>query len=416
MQPNKNNIALWVSVIAVTFGYFVDLYDLMLFSSVRGASLKEIGITGEDATRYAQSLMNITVLGMFIGGFVWGAIADKRGRLTVLFASILTYSIANFVNAFVQNIWVYEACRFVAGFGLAGELGVGITLISELLPSEKRTTATTLISGLGMLGAATAGALTYFLGGIQILGFSSWRFLFFLGGLLGLAVLIFRVTTVESKVFKKSEPQKYLEILSLLLTDKRRLLKFACCFGVGAPIFFIIGNFITLSPEYGKLSGANSVQASLAVLYCYVSIAISTTIGTYLSKIFKSRIKIIFGFMLIQTISILAYLYIPTPSSGLFYLKVVFLGIGIGNWGLIVVNSAEQFGTNLRATVTTSVPNIIRALLVIQTYLMFNPLKPYFGLINSALIVSVISLVAAFFSISRLKDNFEGNIDFRETI
>jgi putative MFS transporter len=414
METEHVKKSTWIAVIIVAFGYFVDLYDLMLFSSVRIASLKELGITGDQASHYAVTLMNYTVAGMLAGGFFWGWLADKYGRLMPLFASIITYTIANIINAFVQDITTYEVCRFIAGFGLAGELGVGITLISESLPSKLRSYATTIVSSIGMLGAAFAGGLTYYIGQREIVGLSSWRFLFLFGAALGIILLIFRVSIKESSLFIKSKTVKTRGNILYLLSSKKRAIRFLFCFAVGTPIFYIIGNFVALSPEYGKLDGLNTIEASFSVLVCYLSICIADIIGTLLSKYYKSRKKIIIAFLVIQIISIACYLFIPVQTNVLFYCKIAFLGISIGGWGTIIINSAEQFGTDLRALVTTSTPNLIRFILVIQTYLIYMPLKSYIGLHGTAILVSAISLAIAIFSIFKLEDKFENNMDFNE--
>ena len=414
MLLKKRTFNPWVSVIAVAFGYFVDLYDLLLFSSVRVASLKELGYTGTEATHYTTNLMNITVWGILIGGIAWGLLADKKGRITVLFASILTYTVANFVNAYVHDVTTYQVCRFFAGFGLAGELGVGITLISEILPKNKRTTATMLISSAGMLGAVGAGILTNALKGQIVWGLSSWRFLFMLGGFLGLAVLLFRVSVLESSLFDSIKSKtSYRKIVSLLFSDRKRFMRFAFCFLAGLPVFFIIGNFITLSPEYGKLSGLTNIQPSTAVIWCYLSIAVFDIFGTLLSKVLHSRKKVLYSFLVIQTIVILLYLFVPVQSDTEFYFRCALLGMGIGHWGVIVVNSAEQFGTNLRATVTTSVPSIIRWLLIPLT-LFFNILNSYFDIVISAAVVSAFALIVGFIAVSGMKDKFENDADYIE--
>lgn len=409
----NNQIKVWIPTIAVALGYFVDLYDLLLFSSVRTASLAELHITGELATSYTKNLMNLTVLGMLFGGFVWGVLADKRGRLTVLFASIITYTIANLFNAFVTDITSYQVCRFIAGFGLAGELGVGITLVSELLPKEKRTQAGLIITSMGMLGAVSAGALAYFLKDQVIWGISSWRFLFILGAIFGCLLFVFRISIKESGLFLMNENTNKGN-LKLLLFNKKRALKFLYCVLVGLPVFFIVGNFITLSPEYGKVKGLATINPGLCVLFCYLSVSLFDMLGTWLSKKVKSRKKILYSFLILQIVSVIVYLFVPTPSETIFYLKIALLGSGTGYWGVLILNSVEQFGTNLRSTVATTVPNLIRAALIPLSLCLFDPLKSHFGLVTSGAVVCFFAIAVALFAVTQLKDKFETDLSFQE--
>lgn len=412
-MKSKNEMKVWIPAIAVALGYFVDLYDLLLFSSVRTASLKELGITGDTATAYTKNLMNLTVLGMLVGGFLWGILADKKGRLSVLFLSIGTYTLANLFNAFVTDILSYQICRFVAGLGLAGELGVGITLVSELMSKEQRTKAGLIITSSGMLGAVTAGALAYFLKGQMIWGVSSWRFLFILGAIFGILLLVFRVSIKESSLFLHNENTNR-GSLTLLFSDKKRMLKFLYCVLVGLPVFFIIGNFITLSPEYGNAKGLSNINPALCVLFCYLSVSIFDILGTWLSKKWKSRKKVLYLFLVIQIVSVAVFLFSPTPTDTLFYLKIAFLGCGTGYWGVLILNSVEQFGTNLRSTVATTVPNLIRGALIPLSICFFDPIKPHVGLVLSGAVVAFFSIAVALFAVSQLRDKFETDLSFQE--
>lgn len=411
MNYLKKNLV-WVSVLAVALGYFVDLFDLLLFSSVRVESLKALNITGEQGTYYASNLLNLTVLGMVIGGLFWGIIADKKGRLSVLFASIAMYTVANFINGWVTNIHVYQLCRFLAGLGLAGELGVGITLVSEALPRNKRTLGAAIITASGMLGAVSSGILASLLKGSTVWGVSSWRFLFILAGFFGLALLFFRISVAESAVFEKSQSSHNRGNLLYLLGDGRLLKKYLYCVCSGLPVFFIIGTFISLSPEYGRAFGINGIQASMAVACCYIAISVADFLGTLLSRRLRSRKKILYIFLLIQVASVLVFLFVPYLNVTDYYIRCAFLGVGIGYWGVLIVNSVEQFGTNLRATVATSVPNLIRGALFPLSEFIFNPLKSHFGLLYSGAITALLTVAIALYSVSQLTDRFENNIDF----
>ncbi len=414
-QPTeKVKRQLWLTVIAVSLGYAVDLYNLLLFGSIRKVSLAELGITGEAAGDYALNLMNWTVGGMAIGGFVWGALSDRYGRARILYWSIGTFIVANLGNAFVTDINSYKMCRLFAGFALAGELGTGMVLIAEKLPTNKRTLGGAIVTACGMLGAVLAGILSYFFAGQQILGFSGWRVLFVLGTLFGILVFVFRRRVLDANLFLETKKIHFLKTLGYLFSDIGRIRKFFFSFLIGAPVFFIIGILVTLSPEFGRQQGHPGIEASLATVACYFCISLSDFIGTLLSKYFKSRKKILLGFLFIQLVSITIYLYLPVPTAFLFYCKTALLGVSIGLWGTIVLFASENWGTNLRGTVTTAVPNLIRALLIPISYFLFEPLRKGNPMIFAAGIVSLILLVIAFYSLSRFRDTFENDLNFRE--
>src|SRR5882762_615963 len=124
MLKNKDFKLLFsVPVIVAALGYFVDIYDLLLFSIVRRPSLSALGVPDEELFGQGEFLLQVQMGGLLLGGLIWGIMGDKRGRLSVLFGSILMYSLANIGNGFVTNVTQYAALRFIAGLGLAGELG-----------------------------------------------------------------------------------------------------------------------------------------------------------------------------------------------------------------------------------------------------------------------------------------------------
>lgn len=409
----NENLKRWLIVAAVAFGYFVDLYDLLLFGAIRSPSLKELGLEGENAIDESSWLMNITVIGMLVGGFTWGIVADRKGRITVLFASVLTYSLANIANAFVQDIFSYEVCRFISGFGLAGEFGVGLTLVSEILPEKHRTYAGIVVSAFGLMGAVVAGVLAYIFSGQTILNMSSWRFLFIVGGGLGLLALIFRKYATESEVFEQSKFKRTTPSYFLLFASFKRMRRFAYCFLVGAPIFVIIGILIIYAPEFALAQGVRGVSASVAIIWCYSSIAVGDIVGTFASKFFKTRRGVLFAFLLVQITAILTYYYFPVTTATSFYLKTSFLGLSIGSWGTLALNSVEQFGTDFRATVASAVPNLVRVWLVPMS-VIYVGLKPSMGMNMASLIPFAISFSLAFLALWRLKDNFEKNLNYAE--
>ncbi len=398
----------WKIILVVAFGYYVDLYDLLLFSSIRKQSLIGIGIiNSKEITETGLTLLNIQLIGMVVGGVILGVIADKIGRLKILFFSIVTYSISNLLNAGVQTVWQYEILRFVAGFGLSGELGVGISYITETIPKEKRTIATMLVSTIGMLGAVTAAVLAQ-----QI----DWRSTYLIGGIMGLILLIFRITvTTEPIIFnEQTTHRKHRGNVLTILQKPWLTIKYLACILVGAPVFFIVGILVTLSPEFGRaFNMANEPEAAKAVAITYLMISIFDIFSGLLSKKLKKRRETMALFLAIQLIAIINFLFFPTTTLNEFYIKCAFLGVGVGYWGIMITNASEQFGINLRATVTTSVPNFIRGLLTPIT-LIFRPLSNSVGIIPAASWIGIGTIIVAVIAVFILPERFETEANFVE--
>ena len=254
-----------IPVIVAALGYFVDIYDLLLFSIVRVPSLHALQVPDDQLLSKGIYLINMQMAGMLIGGIFWGILGDKKGRLSVLFGSILLYSAANIANGFVTNIDQYALLRFIAGIGLAGELGAGITLVAEVLPKEIRGYGTSLVASVGVLGAV----LAYFVADMY-----DWRIAYFIGGGLGLALLVLRFNVFESGIFKHiKEKNTSRGNFFMLFTSKKRLLKYLRCIMIGLPIWFVIGILITFSPEFGKAIGLTEpVNAGKAVMFSYIGL------------------------------------------------------------------------------------------------------------------------------------------------
>ncbi|KQM77952.1 MFS transporter [Pedobacter sp. Leaf216] len=396
------------AIVLASLGYFVDIYDLLLFSIVRLPSLKSLGLTGEHATTSGIFLLNIQMAGLMIGGVFWGILGDKKGRLTVLMSSILIYSLANIANGFVTSVEQYAFFRFIAGFGLAGELGAGVTLVVELMPKEKRGYATTVIAGVGISGAVAAHFMA------QVF---DWRTAFITGGILGLCLLILRVRVAESGMFNqaKSTGQHLGKFISLF-SERRRFLKYLKCILLGLPLWFGVGILITLSPEFGKSLGVHgTVNAGLAIACCYGGTVVGDVVSGMLSQYLKSRVKAVFVFLSLTAIAIFLYLTLQDLSLLGFYAVCTFFGFAAGYWVLFLTIAAEQFGTNIRATVTTTVPNFVRGAVIPLSFL-FQYLKGLLGgsLILAGAIVGLITLVIAFWALSRTTETFAADIDYIE--
>lgn len=394
------------SIIVAALGYFVDVYDLIVFSVVRMASLKDLGLTGDDLTNTGVFLLNTQLAGMLIGGVFWGILGDRKGRLSILFGSILLYSLANIANAFVTDVWQYAACRFVAGLGLAGEIGAGITLVSELLPKEKRGIGTTIVATLGVLGGFTA----------SIIGdFFHWQTAYIVGGCMGLALLALRVVVSESGMFRKMEDRKSVRRgdLRLLLGSPARLARYVFCILIALPLWFIVGLILTFSPEIGKEIGIDGVKTSGSILWFYGGLAVGDLGSGLLSQKLKSRKKVLWLFIGCSFIGTMLLLNLPVLSAEAFYWVCGVTGIFCGYWAVFLTTTAEQFGTNLRATVTTSVPNFVRGGTILLSS-MFALLKGNLGVIASLEIIAVATFAAAAASLYLMRETFGIDLDYME--
>ncbi|MFN8353395.1 MAG: MFS transporter [Spirosomataceae bacterium] len=395
-------------VIVAALGYFVDIYDLLLFGIVRIPSLKSLGLTDPKAiSSIGTQILNWQMFGLLLGGILWGVLGDKKGRLSVLFGSILTYSLANVACGFVQDPSVYMVLRFVAGIGLAGELGAGITLVSEVLPKELRAIGTSLVAGIGLLGAVVA----YFT--VELF---DWRTAYFMGGGLGLGLLLLRVGVIESGMFKGISDQKHIrrgDFFSLF-TNGERLGKYLRCIGLGLPTWFAIGILLTFSNEIAQaLSIPDEIKPGRAIMFGYIGLSIGDLLSGFISHWLHSRRKAV-GLMSSLTVIFSTYLlYGGVTSASTVYLMSGLLGFSIGYWAMFVTIGAEQFGTNLRATVATTVPNMVRGATVLMTS-SYQAMKPSLGVLNAAATVGILCFCLAFYSIFSIDETHGRDLDFLE--
>ncbi|MCX6152551.1 MAG: MFS transporter [Candidatus Kapabacteria bacterium] len=405
-QITNPKFILVFTIIVASLGYFVDLYDILLFTVVRKASLLSLGVSEIDSLNIGLDLLNWQVIGLVLGGIFWGVLGDKKGRLSVLFGSILIYSIANIANGFIQSIDAYRALRFLAGLGLAGELGAGITIVSETMSAQNRGYGTMVITMVGMLGAVAASFI-----GIHF----EWRTAYIIGGVMGLCLLLLRISVFESSLFKKMKNENISRgNILLLIKNKKIFLKYIRCILIGLPTYFIVGLLLTAVPEFGKVFGlSESPSSAIAVIVTYTSISLAEILCATISQRFKSRRVALGIFLTITLIGIFLFLIIPPKTINSFYFRFVIMGIGIGFWVTMITNATEQFGTNLRATVTTSVPNIIRGLLY-PVNLVFLMLKPSLGLVTTCVIIGFPCMILALVSVYYSEETFGVNLDYTE--
>jgi MFS transporter, putative metabolite:H+ symporter len=407
MKPDYRSLYS-VPVVVAALGYFVDIYDLLLFSIVRVSSLKSLGVTtDEELLSSGEFLIQSQMFGMLVGGLIWGIMGDKRGRLSVLFGSILLYSLANIGNGFVTSVNQYALLRFIAGIGLAGELGAGITLVSEVLPKELRGYGTTIVATVGLMGAVLANIIAR-----QF----DWQIAYFIGGGLGLTLLIARVSIFESGMFEKLKTENVQRgNFFQLFRNRDRFKRFLSCIFIGLPIWFVIGILVSFSPEFATALGVNGkINAGDAVMFSYIGLAVGDLSSGLLSQWLQSRRKVVLMYILITFAFILYYLFNPSDSTTVFYGICFGLGVGTGYWALFVTIAAEQFGTNLRSTVATSVPNFIRGT-VVPLVFIFGLLRPSLGIIWGAFAVGLGTIVIALIALKFLAETFARDLNFLES-
>lgn len=401
------------AVLLAALGYFVDIYDLVLFSVLRVSSLKSLGVDEASLVPTGGLLLDLQLGGMILGGVAWGVLADKRGRLTVLFGSIVIYSLGNLANAFVDSVWAYGACRLVAGFGLAGELGAGITLVSELLPKERRGLGTTLVASIGLSGALAAGLIGDAL--VSRLPLEGWRYAYALGGGVGLLLLVLRLSVFESGLFErtKSAHVPHGDVRQLLFPMERGL-RFLRIITVGMPIWFVAGVLFVFSPEIGLALGLpQKPTGGQTIFWAYTGVTIGDVLSGLLSHVLKNRKRVIAVFLSSVAVSVIALLTVGGRSMTTYYALMAVLGFTTGYWVLFVTTAAEQFGTNLRATVTTSAPNFVRGAAIPITA-VWMALKPSLGTIPATMTVGLVCIALGLLALWGMPESSTADLDFVE--
>lgn len=406
MNSPKSNKNVWILIFVAALGYFVDIYDLIIFSIVRIQSFSDIGVPLDQMRSKGEYVLNMQMGGLLIGGVIWGVLGDKYGRLKVLFGSILLYSIANIANGFVQDVTTYGIIRFIAGIGLAGELGAGITLVSESMHRKKRGYGTMIVAGVGVLGAI----LAYF-----ISEWFSWRTAYFVGGGMGILLLFMRVGVLESGMFSSLETKNVQKgKISMLFNNAARFRRYLYCLCIGLPIWFVVGVLVTQAPEIGEaLHAQTALSAGKGVMFTYLGISLGDFLAGWMAQIFKSRRKVVFIYQLLILIFSCIYLTRQGITEIEFLWLAFFMGLGVGYWATFITIAAEQFGTNIRSTVTTTAPNFVRGALIPST-LLYGVLVDWVGIIAAAMIMIVLLTLIAIFALSRLKESFDKDLDFVE--
>lgn len=405
-EPTSKKI-LNAAVVISAIGYFVDIYDLIIFNVVKKKSLESLGYVGEAFQSQEIFLFNLQMAGMLIGGLLWGILGDKKGRASVLFGSILMYSLANIANAFVPNAEWYGVCRFIAGIGLAGELGAGITLVVESMDKESRGYGTMIIVTLGALGAVVASQIGKF----------DWKLAYIIGGVMGLLILLLRVAGLESGMFKNMKGKEVHQgNFFVLFSTWDRARRYLSCIVIGLPVWFIIGVLIALANRFTHhiVLNPDEVKVADCVMYAYLGLSFGDLLSGIFSQWFRNRKKVIYGYLLSSFVLTVLYLFSRNVSASYFYALCFLLGAATGYWALFVTVAAEQFGTNLRSTVTNTVPNFVRGA-VIPITLGFKQLSLFFlDEVAAALIVGIVCVALAAWGTYVVHETFGKDLDYLE--
>lgn len=408
MNQQRHYGILSFPVIVAALGYFVDIYDLLLFSITRVPSLRSLGLDDAAILTEGESIIMWQMAGLLIGGIIWGVMGDKKGRLSVLFGSIILYSLANIANGFVQTPDQFRIIRFIAGLGLAGELGAGITLVSELIRKEKRGIATSFVAGIGLTGAVVAFIMKENF---------DWRTCYFIGGGLGLLLLLLRVSVFESGMFHQVKQMNVQRgNFFMLFNNKDRLKRYVLSILIGLPTWFVIGVLVTFSKEFGEHFGIKEkIDAGKAIMYAYAAISVGDILIGFISQWFKSRKKALYLFYAITAFFMLLYFTIQwNGSAAQLYWICAGLGFGTGFWAIFVTMGAEQFGTNLRSTAATTIPNMVRGMLTVLILPLFKGLRNATDFVTAgwitAIIIMCITVIAAWFT----KETFNKDLNYVE--
>ena len=415
LQQNKPISILNITVIVAALGYFVDIYDLLLFTIVREPSLAGIGVNLKDSSAVVAAstqIINWQMVGLLIGGVIWGILGDKKGRLSVLFGSIILYSIANFITAYVHSVDQYAYCRFAAGLGLAGELGAGITLVTELMPKEKRGIGTSMVAGIGLSGAVVA----YFT--FQFTD-HDWRLCYKIGGGLGVLLLFLRITVAESGMFKQVRSQNVTRgNIFMFFSNAKRFRKYLFAILIGLPTWYVVGVIINLSNRFaGELYGQRTLDSGRAIMFAYAAIALGDIAVGFICQFFKSRKKGLLLYYLLSIAALILFFSGFNNSDTRMYWICALLGFSTGFWAIFITMGAEQFGTNLRATAATTIPNMVRGALPLINLMFLNLFQKSWGwdLIKSGIYTGVIVMAVTLIAFYFTEETYHKDLNYVET-
>ena len=400
-----------ITVIVAALGYFVDIYDLLLFTIVKKPSMLGVGATEASLLSDSTSVINRQMIGLLIGGIIWGILGDKKGRLSVLFGSIILYSIANFITAYVHTVDQYAWCRFAAGLGLAGELGAGITLVSELMPKNKRGIGTSMVAGIGLSGAVAAYFTYQFT--------ADWRLCYKIGGGLGILLLFLRISVAESGMFKQVRQQNISRgNIFMFFNNAQRFKKYILAILIGLPTWYVIGILVNQSDKFGnKLFGSNTIDSGRSIMFAYAAIALGDILVGFICQYFKSRKKGLLLYYILCIISLAVFFSSFNNSDARMYAICAALGFSTGFWAIFITMGAEQFGTNLRATAATTIPNMVRGALPLINLMFLDLFQKNWGwgLIQSGIITGIIVIIVTLIAFYFTEETYHKDLNYVES-
>lgn len=407
---DKQYRLLSIPVIVAALGYFVDIYDLLLFNIVKKSSMLAVGSTDNTLLADSTKVINWQMVGLLIGGIIWGVLADKKGRLSVLFGSIILYSVANFSTAFIHTVDQYAVCRFIAGLGLAGELGAGITLVTEILPKAKRGMGTALVASIGLSGAVFA----YFTYHFTL----NWRLCYMIGGGLGIALLFLRISVVESGMFTNIKGKNISRgNFFLFFTNKKRFIKYLLAILIGLPTWYVIGILINQSDRFAKaMFGSTTLDSGRSIMFAYVGISLGDIAIGLVSQYFKSRKTALLIFYTLCVACLIIFFSSYNNSDGFMYFISGALGFSTGFWAIFITMGAEQFGTDLRGTAATTIPNMVRGSLPLINLLFLDLLQKnmHWNIINSGIVTGIVVMIITFIAYYFTEETFHKDLNYTE--
>lgn len=412
MQPNRSNSIFNIAVIVAALGYFVDIYDLLLFTIVKAPSMRDVGAT--DATMLVDSthVINLQMIGLLLGGIIWGILGDKKGRLSVLFGSIILYSIANFLTGYIETVDQYAWCRFAAGLGLAGELGAGITLVTEYMPQNKRGIGTSMVAGIGLSGAVVAYFVFFFTD-------HNWRLCYKIGGGLGIVLLLFRIAVAESGMYKQV---KQLDVARgnffMFFNNRKRFKKYVFAILIGLPTWFVIGILVNQSDKFaGELYGSTTIDSGRAIMFAYAAISLGDIAVGFICQLFKSRKKGLLLYYVLSMLALVLFFSSFNNSDTRMYWICALLGFSTGFWAIFITMGAEQFGTNLRATAATTIPNMVRGALPLINLMFLDLFQKtwQWPLIKSGIVTGVVVMIVTLIAFYFTEETYHKYLNYVET-
>ncbi|OQY94756.1 MAG: MFS transporter [Sphingobacteriales bacterium UTBCD1] len=412
MQPNRSNSIFNIAVIVAALGYFVDIYDLLLFTIVKAPSMRDVGAT--DATMLVDSthVINLQMIGLLLGGIIWGILGDKKGRLSVLFGSIILYSIANFLTGYIETVDQYAWCRFAAGLGLAGELGAGITLVTEYMPQNKRGIGTSMVAGIGLSGAVVAYFVFFFTD-------HNWRLCYKIGGGLGIVLLLFRIAVAESGMYKQV---KQLDVARgnffMFFNNRKRFKKYVFAILIGLPTWFVIGILVNQSDKFaGELYGSTTIDSGRAIMFAYAAISLGDIAVGFICQLFKSRKKGLLLYYVLSMLALVLFFSSFNNSDTRMYWICALLGFSTGFWAIFITMGAEQFGTNLRATAATTIPNMVRGALPLINLMFLDLFQKtwQWPLIKSGIVTGVVVMIVTLIAFYFTEETYHKDLNYVET-